>query len=354
MPRTRNTTHTNQSIPDTTDTPRPRRRVKAPVGELGRKLKEKATPSSLPPSSPILSPSSHHDSLPVASSEGIQPTVTKWWQEREDGVDGDADPEYYQMDEEEDEAHSPPSPQYIRPSQASDPFGFFAVEQKLKEERLKHPPPPPKPKPCIRPPPSISTESLKPPRTPHKRGIGKRPSATFSDTSSANILDDLLPSSPSPMKRPAKRRPLVDEPSAENITADEEEQQSLPRNGRKKKARATSSVDDEEPQPSKGVRKKKTRASSPDRLAKDLRALLPRRRGTAAHQRRKRTEDSDDESEEEKTSRRKDKGRTVKKRDVSEMPVEDEEKWADERKARLEYFKKLEAYQVHKENVYVV
>ncbi|THV06169.1 hypothetical protein K435DRAFT_789602 [Dendrothele bispora CBS 962.96] len=345
MPRTRNITRNDDSVQNLPDTegrihaPRPRRRVKAPVGELGRKLKEKAAEtSSLPPSSPVSgSPSSSRDSLPAVTSEDVEPFTNKWWHEQEDDAEPDLAPEYHDLEEVEPEL---PSPGHMHPSQPSDPFGFSAVERMLKEERLKRPLPA-KSQSRTRLPPIASTQTLRAPRTPHKQGIRKRLGTASLD----NVLDNKtpsLPSSPSPAKRPAKRRLSTNlstnEESVEQITAEERnevedaevetetERRPIRRRGRPKKVRDSDGPVD------------------PSQVVENLQALLPRRRTATREAKKQKVAENIDES----------KGRTAKKQSVGEMFVDDEEKWVQERRARVEYFKKLDNYQVHKENVYVV
>ncbi|KAK7472364.1 hypothetical protein VKT23_000481 [Stygiomarasmius scandens] len=350
MPRTRNITRNNESTQAITKTgeinhaSRHRRRAKAPVGELGRKLKQQqkaAETSSLPPSSPILDSPMQHDSLPVATSEGVEPLTNKWWQEQEDDVEMDPNSEYYAMEEVDDPQ---PPQQHMQLSQDSDPFGFSAVEKMLKEERLKRPPPPAMPRSRPPLPPPINTRPLRPPRTPHKQGIRKRPAYL----SSGGALDDAtpsLPSSPSPVKPPTKRS-ITKEQSAESVAVREDEaeetetEQNLARGG-KGRSKGKGKV---------GPRRK---AREADDLAESDELL---RKRPATHKLRKKINKNDDGSDVEDTglTRGKGKGRARKKQGIGEIVVEDEEKWAQERKARLEYFKKLDNYKVHKENVYVV
>ncbi|KAJ8076655.1 hypothetical protein PM082_001078 [Marasmius tenuissimus] len=315
------------------DSGRPKRRAKVPTGALGQKLKRPVPASSLPPSSPI--PSSNY--LPIASSvvdggddnnaitpsQETQGTSRSFWADEvvednwKENIDFssqcyDENGEFIvpQVEEEEERV----------PLGDSDPFGFFAVEEKLKVERAKQPPSAPKaPSPSKPPSKPTLTQPVKPPRTPHKQRVGKRPlSASLSSRDSSPARSQLLLSSPSPTKR-----------SSERFNAQRETELEIP----EESAPVETDADDS---PSKATGRRK------------------RPRGKVYYE-----EDDDDEEVEFHTRKRATRGRR-KLKDAKHQEEEEgeevdlDERMAQERQARLAYFKKLQNYEVARENVYVV
>ncbi|KAL0072528.1 hypothetical protein AAF712_000291 [Marasmius tenuissimus] len=339
------------------DSGRPKRRAKVPTGALGQKLKRPVPASSLPPSSPI--PSSNY--LPIASSvvdggddnnaitpsQETQGTSRSFWADEvvEDNWKENIDFSSQCYDENGEFIVPQVEEEERVPLGDSDPFGFFAVEEKLKVERAKQPPSAPKaPSPSKPPSKPTLTQPVKPPRTPHKQRVGKRPlSASLSSRDSSPARSQLLLSSPSPTKR-----------SSERFNAQRETELEIP----EESAPVETDADDS---PSKATgRRKRPRLSdspvNPERLAKSLTSLLPKRRGRGKVYYE---EDDDDEEVEFHTRKRATRGRR-KLKDAKHQEEEEgeevdlDERMAQERQARLAYFKKLQNYEVARENVYVV
>ncbi|KAJ6593325.1 hypothetical protein B0H19DRAFT_17541 [Mycena capillaripes] len=312
------TTHKRpfQDITDRFIPPRPKRKPKTPGGTLGEKLRlrvinttAKTFPSSLPPSSPPLYQSSSSLGLPLLSSED----------EVAQQVHEDAAPfgqeDFGSMLPSDEEGDS--DAENRAPANQSDPFGFFAVERRLKAEREVQP---------MASRPSRYTDDkerddgLVMPSTPHKPTLGKR---RLSDVfSPANTS---LASSPSPVKAVGPRDLGMDT-SRELLPA----------------------LADDEDAPPKG---KKLRQSSE--------ASLPPRRSTRAQSK------AVAEKEAPKPKKRvrkaptktttKTKGKGKKKAVEDNDPDDDQhERFEAERQARLDYFRKLDEYSFEKENVYVV
>ncbi|KAJ7647782.1 hypothetical protein FB45DRAFT_998726 [Roridomyces roridus] len=278
--------------------PKPRRKPKVPVGALGEKVRLRVVeptakaatpanvfPSSLPPSSPPVYSSSSND-VPLLNSE--------------DEVAQEIEEPRYNPSEfasdDEDAENRPPTPTL------SDPFGFFAVERKLKAARAAAPPPVPRP--------SRATDDKQRddgrimPSTPHKPRLGKRDADPSPATTS-------LASSPSPVKD-RTRDSLVEE-------------------------------DDSPP------KRKKARPSPV--------MTLPVRR--SARTRSKAASKEKDKAVEPKPKKRARKAPTkrvpkVKKEEEDVEEDYDNDKYETERQARLEYFKKLDDYSFEKEDVFVV
>ncbi|KAF9268495.1 hypothetical protein L218DRAFT_953963 [Marasmius fiardii PR-910] len=327
---------------------RSKRRTKAPTGALGRKLKraEQEQISSLPPSSPI-GPSSSN-SLPIASSDDgnrdlqdlQEPQGQSFWMD--EGGDWKENIDFSSQCYDEHGNFITPrlqeEPKEAFPMNDSDPFGFFAVEEKLKAERSRQPP---KVNKSLLPPSKPIAESFKPPRTPHKRRIGKRARTNSSRNGSSPARSDILPSSPSPTKRFSERFTTRETDLGDDVGS-------------------ALMVDDDSP-PKADVKRKKPRRSDssvdPERLAKSLTSLLPKRRRRGKNSRS--YKDEDDSDEQPVVTKRQIRGRRklreVFKRDVDEeLELDVDEKMAQERQARLEYFKKLQNYEIVKENVYVI
>ncbi|KAG2358079.1 hypothetical protein BDR07DRAFT_1463178 [Suillus spraguei] len=233
------------------------------------------------------------------------------------------------------------------------------------------------------------TCSRDPLRTPRKR---KRDIETSTPASSDVI------SSPSPVKiSVAARRPRT--PSDRPETA--EEHTPVPKRTTRAQAKGKDKSQDDTLKPHKRVRATKEAASlSPRQACKDLEKLLPRRvstrraaavakTGVKGRVRMAVDPASDSDSDEEQPKRRKPVSRVqpssstkpvprsakpvskgVKKsslkprgkgkektkplNDLMELSDDTRERYEEERLARLEYFRKLDGYQMKKENVYVV
>ncbi|KAG6866684.1 hypothetical protein C0991_000794 [Blastosporella zonata] len=214
----------------------------------------------------------------------------------------------------------------------SDPFGFFAVENKLKSLRTQQD------KPRASRPPRIQTtrSNLVSPPTPPKRRNKRR--VNMSPDSEA----DSMPSSPSPRKPiliKGKERALSGDGHAVEGEAKYENVETItliPRLDLRRRAtkRACNSTT-----------KLSGRSSSPEQtglLAQDS------RRSEIADVKKPRVTASTARS----SMRQKRPGQ--RKAKPPSTADHDLKKWEQERQARLEYFKKLESYQVEKENIYVV
>ncbi|KAJ4483773.1 hypothetical protein J3R30DRAFT_1829094 [Lentinula aciculospora] len=304
-----------------------RRKPKAITGALGARLKAKAAPrkpSPLPPSSPFASSSESpiiQDSLPIATSEAHFLDVGKpFYEEVEEERDFESD--VYEILEREADVQ-----EFAHSARNSDPFGFFALEAKLKAERTHR-----------------STETLnvpfnqplKVPRSPHKPRTRK----TFSALGSGSAISPSLPTSPSPAKPRGTKRSLIRETNIDETEKEHSDKHvsvspdELPRKrvktktggrGRQKQPLSDKSID-------------------PATLARDLKALLPKRASRRDDKRR--TGPNGDEADHKPR-------RGVKSGKESTNDTGDKER-DTERQKRVEYFRKLEDYNVAKENVYVI
>ncbi|KAL0574814.1 hypothetical protein V5O48_007151 [Marasmius crinis-equi] len=328
--------------------PRPKRRAKVPKGALGQKMKQVAPPSSLPPSSPVASSSNY---LPIASSvygegdgAGVASQETQggghalWVDDgEEDNWKENIDFSSQCYDENGRFIVSPMEEVEEVPLANSDPFGFFAMEEKLKVERANQPP-----KPQKVPPPSMPvTQTLNPPRTPHKQRVGKRPLSTPGSGTSSLTRTEIMPSSPSPAKRSSEQFTV---PAETDLDASEES--------------ALVEADPDDSPPRATGRRKKPRLNdspvNPDRLAKSLTSLLPKRRRGKTYRAYEDDDDSDEDHSPRKRSARNRRKPRDAKEEEEEIDVDADERMAQQRQARQEYFKKLQDYQIAKENVYVV
>lgn len=219
------TTFPSLNIP----TPKPKRRVRAPGGTLGAKLRAARNPgpgipSSLPPSSPPSASSrlpwdeNEHDEnahpLDILTSDNPADDELPNFEfqfDLENAPEGEGDdpiadaPEEWAQDEDE------PA---LDPANMSDPFGFFAVEKQLKADRAANPAtgtgatvraryrgaPPPAIDTTVPDPPA--REGLVTPPTPHKRVDKRRAVASPSQSSDGffNPNTSSMPSTPSPAK----------------------------------------------------------------------------------------------------------------------------------------------------------
>ncbi|KAI3611928.1 hypothetical protein WG66_016132 [Moniliophthora roreri] len=343
-------------IPGSDFNARPRRRrPKVPQGALGQKLKPAMPSSPLPPSSPVASSSTHGQNyLPIATSEDGEMPLNQvghsaWQVDNGDDADDwkeniDFSSQWYDGDGNFVAPKAEDVEEQISSANGSDPFGFFAVEQQLKAERAAQPPKPPR----SLEPKAVSPPPLKPPRTPHKQRVGKRPIDISSGSSSPER--DIVPSSPSPTKRSSEghsfREPPQTDLHGEDVLVEDES-------------------DNDTPPKATGSRRRNQSNESPvnpQRLAKSLTSLLPKRptRRTKASRAPKYDEpsDSDDNhvTKKKREVRSRKRAKTVKKEENEEIDVdlEVDEKLAQEKQARLEYFKQLDGYEMAKENVYVI
>ncbi|KAJ6491684.1 hypothetical protein C8R47DRAFT_437077 [Mycena vitilis] len=321
MPNPTNPTPHKRPFADITDrfvspAPRLKRKPKTPGGALGEKLRlrvietTKAFPSSLPPSSPPLYSSSSRG-LPLLGSED------EVAQEVNEDVPLYGHEDFGTMlPSEDDECDS--DAENRAPANLSDPFGFFAVERKLKAERALEP--------------AVAhhgrvtddkerDDGLVMPPTPHKPGPGKRRLSHVFSPESASLV-----SSPSPLKGR-----YSDANTSRNVLmAEVDEEEDTP--PKRKKARQSSETSLPPRRSTRGqtkaVAEKKNAAPKPKTRARKAApkpsAAKPRSKG------KKKAVEEDDEDD------------------------DAQEKFEAERQARLEYFRKLEDYSFEKENVYVV
>lgn len=238
---------------------------------------------------------------------------------------------------------------------ADDPFGFFALEKKLKARRA-----PTIPKtfreddtmlssdpPEVSLPQAFATpKATNPLVTPRKHAhTKKRKLSSSRSTSSANGGDSdgsNMPSTPSPVK---VINLSVD---AESVGGGATETKEVKGNRREAVKRGRKKAKPDEA------------AMDPKELAKNLEALLPRRpkkrRGAAKGQRSAKVAKAEEETKQQKSNNGKGKVRRKRIEDTerSDGDEEEEEKRVRERQARIDYFKKLDGYEVQKEDVYVV
>ncbi|KAJ7479991.1 hypothetical protein B0H11DRAFT_2026080, partial [Mycena galericulata] len=346
--------------PAPTPLARPRRKPKMPGGALGEKLRLRviettksttnAFPSSLPPSSPPFYSSSSRG-LPLLDSEDqVAQEIHGSEEEEEEALR--RHPDFGTMlpsDEDEDE-----DTENRAPATLSDPFGFFAVERKLKAAREVSPP---QQEPVVLRASRYTDDKERDdgrvmPSTPHKPKIGKHVSPT------ADVFSPATPSeSPSPVKG-ARSQDLLEEPGTSRELFPVQ-----------RKAEEDDGEDDDDDDDDDQLRKSKRQRQSSD-------ASLPPRRSTRVHN--KATAAPKDKAVSKPTKRARKaptRTRAVKgKKKASENNDVDEdeqdvcrsntthylhfwgfvqEKFAAERRARLEYFRKLDDYSFEKENVYV-
>ncbi|KAK7052807.1 hypothetical protein VNI00_004126 [Paramarasmius palmivorus] len=337
-------------IPGSDFNMRPRRRPKVPQGPLGQKLKSAVPSSPLPPSSPIASSSSHGQEhlqiTPFDDGDMPQNQGRSTCQIDNDDADEwkeniDFSSQWYDGDGNFVEPPKQEDMEEVLSANGSDPFGFFAVEKQLKAERAVQPSRPRGPlqaKVASPPPP-------KPPRTPHKKRVGKRPIEISSGSSSPER--DVLPSSPSPTKRYSEghsaREPPQTDLHDEDVLVEDV------------------GSDDESPPKATGSVKRRRPAESPvnpQKLAKSLTSLLPKRssRRAKASRTKEREEPSESEDDHATTRRRQVRSRKrvklAKRGQAEEIEIDsDHEKLSRAKQARMKYFKELEDYKVAEENV---
>ncbi|KAJ7047869.1 hypothetical protein C8F04DRAFT_1060325 [Mycena alexandri] len=333
MPNPSSTSH-KRPFQDITDrfisSPRPKRKPKIPSGALGEKLRlrvietTKPFPSSLPPSSPPLY-SSSSNGLPLLNSEDevVQEVHDEPFFGRDDF--GSMLPSDENVD---DDAENRP------PENLSDPFGFFAVERKLKAEREVIP---------------IAAQrasrftddkgrddGLVMPSTPHKPTLGKRRlSAT------ADVLSPVATSlgSPSPVKGVGTRH--LNEESDMNTS-----HEILPVRPQERDI-----DDDHAPPRSKRARQSSETSLPPRRSTRGQSKPTAKEKKREVARPKKRVGTGPAKAKIGAKSKGKGKKKVVEDNDSDDDP---QEKFEAERLARLEYFRKLDDYSFEKENVYVV
>ncbi|KAJ7727896.1 hypothetical protein B0H16DRAFT_1589644 [Mycena metata] len=309
--------------------PRPKRKPKIPGGALGEKLRlrvietTKPFPSSLPPSSPPLYSSSSHG-LPLLNSE--DEVAQEVHDEPVFGRDDFGSMLLSDEDGDEDAENRPPET-------LSDPFGFFAVERKLKAEREVIP---------------IAAQrasrltddkerddGLVMPPTPHKPALGKRRlSAT------ADVLSPAATSlgSPSPLKGVGTHH--SNEQSDMNTSYETLLQE-----------RDVDDDGDDAPPKSKRARQSSETSLPPRRSTRGQSKPTAKEKEKKAVAKPKRARAAPAKAKVGATGKGKGKKKVVEDNDSDDDP---QEKFEAERQARLEYFRKLDDYSFEKENVYVV
>lgn len=404
---------TDRFVANTPGTPspiRPKRKPKTPGGALGVKIKSRTNPnlfpSSLPPSSPLPKSSSSSHVLPSFDLHSEDEDEAEQLEHDENDI-----PFYGQVDFTSD---SPPSDPCYSDGEAtstaaniSDPFGFFAVERKLKLERddvtSRH-----------HAPASSSLRTLDPedgddismPPTPRKPKINlKRKHSSLAraapDHGVLSPTTGSMSSTPSPVKAAGAggggARPVDTDGDCGPMEDQDDEPEDTPIATKAKSKRRAKSKDDTG---GTGRKAKKPRGSGdsvdPIGLAMSLEALLPKKPAAKPRGRVKRktryvdNEDGEDGGKPTKRTRkattkprapalaktkRKKKAGTGDKSEEEEIDLDGDEQKVRlsnisssftlsdcmstqrldaERQARLEYFKKLEDYSFAKEIVYVI
>ncbi|KIK69014.1 hypothetical protein GYMLUDRAFT_35053 [Collybiopsis luxurians FD-317 M1] len=324
-------------------------KLKAKVPAVGPKTPQsppKFPSSPLPPSSPFASSSSQifQYSLPAASSEPFfsdQKKEKPFYARVEVEEDRDFDSDVYGMMEDDCDAKR----DIVFSTRNPDPFGFFAMEAKLKAKRTQDSGTTSKMAPVL-----IVSQPLKPPRSPHKQRIGKRPSASL-----ARGCSPSLPSSPSPAKR---RRVTKSDFAGEIIDNSDGTEREPGKNDGNSHAVQFEGASRKRAKTKVGGRRDKTHVDKPvdpKKLARDLTALLPKRAAQSnIKPRQGRTKvDSDCEEADGHRHTRRSANRGKRANKTIGYDASDNEQ-ITERQKRIEYFKKLESYEVAKENVYVI
>ncbi|KAF9011571.1 hypothetical protein BDZ89DRAFT_1077639 [Hymenopellis radicata] len=313
---------------------RPKRRGRPPKGALAAKLKARAKAASpLPPSSPTASSNwAEPDSIPIATSDDPPlPTFEPPFLDEQAMLRQD-----FESCAGSDDAPVGPDADI---STASDPFGFFRVERTLKRDRGTSDVP-------AYPTPEADGGSLSTPSTPRRR----RSSSRGGGAASRNQFS--MPSSPSPIKPSHRRKPT--DPESESSDRSPERQTSPD-------GLVESDAEHDSPPPkaqAKGKQRAAKRSLNTEQIQKEWEAVLPKRtRGT---RKQKATVESESEDEEEAPTRKKarrkanTKTQRAKKRDKDDVDTETDEKFVKEREDRIAFFKKLQAYEISKENVFIV
>ena len=247
------------------------------------------------------------------------------------------------------------------PYAAEDPFGFFAVEEKLKANRLTRVPPVPRSRRILS---SDSVDAsadeslqeafatpkpVNPLRTPRKRTNARKRKLRLSSSSPSSSVSgegeeeaEEGPSTPSPVKARNQSVEIVDNEAI------------------KKNPQGTSKGKEKETVQDRPKKAKPTEAHMhPMELARNLEALLPRRPKAKADVKKRgqgrNTKMSNPGGHKNPKGGKINKGKAPSKgrQETNESEGEDEEERRF-RQARIDYFKKLDGYEVQTEDVYVV
>ncbi|CAK5266080.1 unnamed protein product [Mycena citricolor] len=328
-------------------TPSSRRRAKAPGGAMGEKKRlrvvdnsrstNRALPSSLPPSSPPR-PTSPSIGAPLDEFEtGLDPFID----DENDVSFGRSDFESLsdkgEVDEDSDAENRAPANQ-------SDPFGFFAIERKLKAERDAQPHPAPHHASAIEHYPARLTDDKGRddgrlmPATPHKPKAGKPSMESAAISLGSGVTT--IPSSPSPVKGTPglvgragnEQSPSLRRKHGSPGESSESDEESPP------KKKTNPSPGDTPLRRSARHRPVKPDAARPARKITSTKTTSTKKKAVKGKGKRRKEEADEEQEEEEEHQGQVDK---VSRQDA-------------ERKARVEYFKKLDHYSFEKEDVYVV
>ncbi|KAF9460717.1 hypothetical protein BDZ94DRAFT_1265353 [Collybia nuda] len=363
-------------------TPKPRRRPRAPGGILGAKLRAARNPnipSSLPPSSPPSTSSRlpwgdhEHDQVHdenacpqhILTSDAPAEDIPDFEYDLGDASQdrdfiADAPENWFQGESTPDAANM------------SDPFGFFAVERQLKAERAA--------KPIIEtksaarawhratPSNTIDVTASNPPvwdipsnpSTPHKRVDKRRAIASPNQSSDGffNPNTSSMPSTPSPSKHPTNTAKGKIAPIGEENDRSEDAIKSVEVDSTIAKTRVSRRL----------IKKPRSSGDSHTTIShtplvkRSTRRIPSVRRPTEKPGDRSKNEVLEPPKKNKRTtgtigkkpvsSGKRGKGKNTK--DLDDLEIMKQEKWERERQARLEYFRKLQDYQVEKENVYVI
>lgn len=224
----------------------------------------------------------------------------------------------------------------------SDPFGFVAVERKLKAQRAKLPQPKPIPERVEEPEPTRRSTSPIQIDTPSSTS-GKHTIHVSEDEH--GDVESLA--SPSPQK---KRREEVKrkqrEPQDPKKLADELRARLPPRRAAKRAREADPESTDEEP-PRRSTRSSKRRKEEVPTSPPPLPPKRTRKKGVPSE---KKKENAGTPA---RRSTRKAEKIAEEEEDCGDSE-DDQEAQARQRQERIDYFKKLDGYKLHQENVYVV
>ncbi|KAF8891885.1 hypothetical protein BD779DRAFT_1513660 [Infundibulicybe gibba] len=379
-----------------TPPPRPRRKLPAPIRRPGRSINQahsprpqppfvppiaspkpldnktqerkrnRGIPSSLPPSSPP-PPSSLRAPdaalqiatrlIPESESDDLPPSYL-------DAYVYDDDPDDLYLTEKENTrapvtldtpvGSDTSAARILAPNTSSDPFGFIAVEKRLKEQRMsryreKQPHlqqwdtrvGEPSTRSSAHDHPQSDQEleyvdePLIPPPTPHKRATRDTmyPSGIRSRSVSASRASTPSPSKPRRSTRVAGSDARAIGSGSQDESFELTEGATSLHVGKGKRKKSPIDVDDptdDEAQPKRQRRGVATRGLKGKGKAKPAAKVVKKGAGKEAAKRK------------------------AKERVNPDLNEEQQDKWEQERQARLAYFKKLEGYVVEKENVYVI
>ncbi|KAF8070378.1 hypothetical protein FPV67DRAFT_1668237 [Lyophyllum atratum] len=349
---------TYSPVVDRLPIPRPRRRAKAPGGTFGERLaaaKTPAIPSSLPPSSP---PSTSSGFPQAEYDHHVHPTSPQVPFSDREGHDSQFDlrnPDY-------DLAFGSVRAEEIESLDNSDPFGFFAVENKLKTLRAQKE----DGKPRHRAAPSPQTDRvfsdehqhLVTPPTPRKRHRKRRAIASpnVSSPDIFNVRTDSMPSTPSPSKPPSGKAKgmvvLIDEDNADSEAPKGESLETVTPTiaSRRKPAKraCNGSTKEVESLDMFDGRRSLRRTAAVEETTRHARS------GKGDHGAKSRKKGSAETGIKVPRQRTQGKGNVKSAGNTNVVDNDQRERWERERQERLEYFRKLQEYHVEKENVYVI